>query len=315
MPEIKLNAFLHELNNIQNVHFRHADAIRWHDDPDRILFDELEEKPVGVNVKHNFFNPNSLGMYLGNFTEGTFGVELEIEGSNLPDHIRGDNRWLNIGKDNSLRGEAYEYILANPLKLKECKNAIESFNDYFTEHKAIPSFSFRTSVHVHVNVLDMTKTEIISFLYLSHLVENALVRYSGSSRIGNRFCLRTCDAEEKIKILKAFIRNKGFTSRFNSQQLKYSAINIAPLFEKGSIEFRSMRGTLSTEVLFPWLDVLENIKKLAIKHSIDEVHKNPLKFAKKVFGKYFNLFDYPEFESDLEDAYYMLIELPYITRG
>ena len=253
--------------------------------------------------------------YLGvHSVAGDFGIEVEVEGSNLYNTRGGDAYWL-TKKDGSLR-DGVEYVLHVPLSLDKTKEAIISLVKSLENSKLI--FSFRTSIHVHVNVLEMSRDNLLSFLYLSHLLEDSLVKYSGESREGNRFCLRMKDAEWKIEALKMFFKTEG-VRQFPSNDMKYSAINLASLHLFGSIEFRSMRGTLDTEVLFPWLDVLYRIRDFAIHNSVKEIDEairlTPAGVAKEVFGEHFELFNYPELEKDIKEAHCRLIELPYIKGG
>lgn len=250
--------------------------------------------------------------YLGTRSiAGDFGIEVEVEGSNLY-NTRGEDAYWNAKQDGSLR-DGIEYVLHAPLSLDKTKEAILSLVDSLKNSKLI--FSFRTSIHVHVNVLEMSRDNLLSFLYLSHLLEDALVKYSGESREGNRFCLRMKDAEWKIEALKMFFKGRGI-KQFSPNDMKYSATNLASLHVFGSIEFRSMRGTLDTEVLFPWLDVLYRIRDFAIHNSVKEIDEairlSATGVAKEVFGEHFELFNYPELEKDIKEAHCRLIELPYI---
>lgn len=258
----------------------------------------------------------TIGQHIGVGTQGTFGIEVEVEGANLLKAIAG--KWTDKD-DGSLRGESREYVLRKPLKLNEAKASIIDLKKALDKNKAVLDFSFRTSVHVHVNVLDMTKKELHCFLYLSHLFEDALVNYSGHPRVGNRFCLRCCDAEYKLVSMFSFFKEKSGFRHLNEEHLKYSAINIAPVATQGSVEFRSMRGTLDENVLHPWLDVLANLKIIAKETTVAELAKeasnSPNSLIKKVFGPHLPVFDYPSIKDDLRKNYSMLIEMPYLKVG
>jgi hypothetical protein len=199
--------------------------------------------------------------------------------------------------------------------LKEAKAAVCDLKKALDAHKAKLDFSFRTSVHVHVNVLSFTKQQLLSFLYLSHLFESALVRYSGEQRIGNRFCLRCSDAEDQVGALYHIFTEGGFQHTAEDRQ-KYSAINICPLTAQGSVEFRSMRGTLDENILHPWLDVLHNTWKLSQEMSVAQIALAARDFleglSERVFGEHLSLFQYPGLQMDVRNNYSMLIEMPYL---
>ena len=259
--------------------------------------------------------PNSYGRYSGFNVEGILGVEIEVEGAKLPNI---NNQFWVTKIDGSLRGEAYEYIFNGCQTLEDAKNSILSLKRSFEKKKSVLAFSFRTSVHVHVNICDLNKEELCSFLYLSHLFEEALTNYSGATRKGNRFCLRTKDAEDKIEYLKTFFTAKPFKN-LPIEELKYSAINIASITQHGSLEFRTMRGTVDEAVLFPWFDVLVQIKKMATEYSVKDIServvKEPNELVAEVFGEHLNLFQYSDLYVDLAKAYCLLIELPHIKIG
>jgi len=268
----------------------------------------LKEKPEKMDKR-------TVGGYLGVNTKGTFGIEIEVEGVNLLKAIAG--KWTDKA-DGSLRGESREYILRKPLNLDAAKVALQDLSKALAAHQSILQFSFRTSVHVHVNVLDMDKVQLHTFLYLAHLFENALVEYSGTERTGNRFCLRCTDAEYKIAAMCDFLSGGRFIG-LKEDALKYSAINLCPIMTQGSVEFRSMRGTLDPVILFPWLDVLQNIRDLSQGSSVKELANravsNPKQLIKDVFGKHLPLFEYSGLEKDLRHSYSMLIEMPHLKVG
>lgn len=95
---------------------------------------------------------------------GLLGVEVEVETlkGELP-RIHDDLAAWNVTHDGSLRGESAEYVFKEPL-------------------------GPRASVHVHVNVLEMTKQQLDNFLYSYLLLEDVLMSFCGEGREGNRFC-------------------------------------------------------------------------------------------------------------------------------
>lgn len=254
----------------------------------------------------------TLSQAIGFKTKGTFGIEIETEGTNLLKAISG--KWTDKA-DGSLRGESREYILRKPLALEDAKKALVDLNTALSANKAVLDFSFRTSVHVHVNVLEFNKHQIHTFLYLSYLLENALTRFGGDSRSGNRFCLRCCDAEYQLEAAYDFFLKQGFNA-LREDNYKYCAINLCPMMTQGSIEFRAMRGTLDTSVLFPWLEVLQNIRNISQKYSVHVIRQmaldTPIVLATEVFGPHLPLFSYTEMEQEMRAAYSMLIDMPYL---
>jgi len=286
--------------------------------PHLVHFEEkmkLQIKPLGGEDFLNEIEKNkTLGYVSGQEKEGLFGIEVELEGQGLPEKI---TKYWSTRRDGSLR-EGKEFVLVKPLDIEAAKTAIIFLTKALHKQKSEIAFSLRTSVHVHVNLCDFTKAQVNSFLYLSHIFEEVLVKYSGKSREGNRFCLRAKDAGEKIEHLLLFIKSEEFRF-FDKNLCKYSAINLSSLGEFGSVEFRSMRGTLDTTVLFPWLEVLKSIKELSAICSIKDlsrlVKETPRDLFRMVFKQHDSLFEYKELDKGIKDAYLRLIELPYVARG
>lgn len=283
-----------------------------------VMVDAPQAIPKPKQPKADKNQPFTLGGYLGKVLEGTFGIEIEVEGKNsqLPKGV--PVPWVRTN-DGSLRGEAAEYILQNPLPLEKAVHALQQLNLAFVAQEAQLDFSFRTSVHVHVNMLDFTKDQILSFMYLSSLMEEHLVRYSGAARVGNRFCLRLKDAEYKLERMKAWIKGSLFNINFHMDKYKYSAINFSPLIGYGSIEFRSMRGTTDENVLIPWLQVLDRMRAMAKEASIQDIAKvakeSPSDLLDAVFKEHRALFAFTNELETLAELRRMLIELPYIRVG
>ena len=158
-------------------------------------------------------------------------------------------------------------------------------------------FSNRTSIHVHVNVSDMEVKEWFTFLFLWVLYEDALIHFCGEERKGNLFCLSSRDAEGLLFKLEEFARD-GQIYEFNDNY-RYSAVNTTASVKYGSLEFRSMRGTLDIEVLNKWLSTLYCLRQKAIEIGspallIDIVLDDEKKFTRELFGEEHFIYDFPE---------------------
>ena len=65
--------------------------------------------------------------------------------------------------------------------------------------------------------------------------------------------------------MKQIVRN------IDSFWLKYSALNLLPIKELGSIEYRHMPGTLDIQKLLVWIDLISRIKIAAYKWTIEDL--------------------------------------------
>lgn len=217
---------------------------------------------------------------------GLLGVEIEVEAANpLPQEMKD---W-NVTHDGSLRGaHAAEYVLKKPLSLPATMSAIADLRKVLEPVDL--QWSFRTSVHVHMNVLNMTKQQVDCFIYSYLLLEEVLVAFCGKHREGNRFCLRVRDAENLVSEVSRFFAAKDFT--FPQRDVyRYSSLNLDALKKFGSLEFRGMRGTIDKDVLDVWVNALVRLRSFSMKfgtiHEISDtfVCTPDDVFLEMVFGK------------------------------
>src|SRR5690554_4898477 len=108
-------------------------------------------------------------------TQGDVGVEIEVEGSNLP---RTGEHWI-VTQDGSLRGESCEYVLRQPLSLPETKEALAYLSRRYEETGAEIADSPRCGVHIHVNCQELTIIQLYNFMTLYLILEDLLVRWCG----------------------------------------------------------------------------------------------------------------------------------------
>lgn len=185
------------------------------------------------------------------------GLELEVEGTNLPVFDE-DASWRAVA-DNSLRG-GIEYIFKNPLGSVRTKAALEEMKKAMAASDFVPSYSFRTSTHVHVNVSNLDKEVVEIMLYLYYCFEDEYLNFCAKSRRGNRFCLGVKDAAEIVHNLYAFFRNFRIPT---PERGKYSALNLCTLGTYGTLEFRSLEGTDNWDRIYTWVRALLAIRKAA----------------------------------------------------
>lgn len=249
--------------------------------------------------------------------DGEFGIEVECEGKNLK--LMEGKYWA-TEHDGSLRGiypdTCCEWILKKPLSLDKTTLAIKHLYNEQTKNGAEFNFSFRTSVHVHVNVLDLTWTQYCNFIYLYLLVEEPLMRFCGNERIGNRFCLRLQDAEGLMDTLSFMFKSGPNSLRHVIEdEVRYAALNVAATRKYGSLEFRGMRGNLDVNVLTTWINTLHALKQAAIKwespKEIAEWARNTRnsEVCMELIGEFFL---YPDIDSDMNTSFSLSYELPYV---
>jgi hypothetical protein len=250
--------------------------------------------------------------------KGDVGIEIECEGDNL--QLINTDFW-GSEDDGSLRGKfpntRAEYVLKKPIVLEKVKDALVELNDKLKDSKL--SFSYRTSVHVHVNVLGLTEDQLFTMIYTYFLLEDVLFNYCGNGRKANRFCLRLQDSDE-LSMLTLEMIHRGPVQTLlalDETSIRYSAINFAALTKYGSIEFRGMRGTADVETITTWASALVSIRNFAC--HVDNclnvhdlfVEMGPEKFVEHVLKDLTKSFKYSKMEKDLYKNFSLAIDIPY----
>jgi hypothetical protein len=196
--------------------------------------------------------------------EGTYGIEIEVEGVNLPSVS--PKTLLKAGwvqkKDGSLRGqENAEYVFEGPASFEESVKRLKFLWNKFQEAGTIFDDSNRTSVHVHVNCQDFYLDRLASFGILWFSVEDILTEFCGDHRVGNLFCLRASDAPAIITHFCEFLQTGP--DCFITDNLHYAGFNLEALQKFGSIEIRTLRGTADLSVITFWLKIIDRLYTLS----------------------------------------------------
>lgn len=251
-----------------------------------------------INVMQAFKLPNELKQ------SGEVGIEVEAEGQNLPrQRVKG---WRCI-EDGSLRGESREYVLEQPVPRANVLGFLEILKAAYAREGTIIQDSFRTSVHVHVNVQEMPIVQWYNYITLYLVFEEMLTEFCGPTRVGNLFCLRAQDAEYMLDMLQQSAVRKEW-HRLVHDNLRYAALNIKATGTYGSLEFRSMRGTEDIHLINNWVNILLSLKDAATRYKdpreiVEDMSLcGPNGFFNKNLGKYPFLYRNRHAQSILDGA-------------
>lgn len=150
--------------------------------------------------------------------------------------------------DNSLRNNGFEFK-TSPLTYE---NSLEAFNWL---HKYIrigkQAFSDRTSIHVHVNVGNLHEFEIKNLVLTYALLEPLFFQFAGRSRQDNIYCVPL-----NYTTLPAHY-SQPIQNLINKWH-KYTAFNILPIKNLGTVEFRHLGGTGDFERYKTWLTSIKS---------------------------------------------------------
>jgi len=195
--------------------------------------------------------------------EDVYGLELEIEDQRALRlngfHVDG---W-NMIEDGSLRNNGMEFITVPPVKVGDVEARLE---DLFKAVKISKnSYSDRTSIHVHCNMQGEKLDTLKSFCLLYLVTERAFFNYVEQERFENVFCVPLMDFAAPFGLFN--VLNKGSLGR---NWAKYSALNLLPLSELGTVEFRHMHGTSDVKKIVTWVKAIDLLKQSARKKSFEE---------------------------------------------
>lgn len=244
---------------------------------------------------------------------GSVGLEIEVEGENLP--FVNDEYWR-TEHDGSLKtAEAFEYVLKEPVSFTKIRGVVDSLDEQLKGHGSVVLNSERAGVHVHINVQQDTIASLGSFICLYYLFETALLNFCGQKRAGNLFCLRLRDADAPIDYVLAMLRSKSF-GILHTDKIRYGSLNLKALPQYGSLEFRGMRSTNDFNEIKTWIHLLLSLRKFARSldkpSDIPELLKRlgPAAFTEQVFGNRASMLLCQEgFADSLHEDLFLISEL------
>lgn len=189
--------------------------------------------------------------------QGDIGIEIEMEGANLPE---GTLVWRR-DDDTSLRGEdeSAEYVLSTPVPIENVKKCLDMLKADLSHSEVYDTY--RAGTHVHVNVQDLTMLQVVNMVVLFLLLEDFFVDFCSESRRGNHFCLRSKDAGYLIRAIKEMCKNEEV--HYLNDEVRYSSINLTSLRKYGSVEFRTLESTTDFDKIEKWCYMIYHLREAA----------------------------------------------------
>jgi hypothetical protein len=197
--------------------------------------------------------------------KGTFGVEIEVEANRgrLNDINYSDIGWV-YTRDDSLRGEACELVFPRPKDLDKSKELIDTLMSNFDARRIEPGDNGRSGTHIHVNMRDLTVSQVLKFAFYWYMIEQLVITWNGESREANMFALPIISSPHLLDLLPQFASRKNVDSMydlFHEDHVKYSALNFCRLRDLGTLETRCW-SPVRMDVVKAGLDILHNIKEI-----------------------------------------------------
>lgn len=222
----------------------------------------------------------SLFSFPGGILPGDVGIELEIEGENLPKQAAG---W-NVHVDPSLRGAGSrlisveedlpdtprEYVTAGAIPFSDVSGSCSYLHGLLSRKGTVVRLTPRASTHFHVNMQQYTLRDVWGFLMVYTIVEPVLLRLCGPLRNGNLFCIPCTESGDLPDYIGKCYQaiETGLFRYFPSENAhthrgKYAALNVDPLNRLGTLEIRCFPNEYNPAVITKWAGWLANIRAFA----------------------------------------------------
>lgn len=195
------------------------------------------------------------------------GLELEIEEFNTEHYREFDG--FSFTDDGSLRssekGVGVEAITL-PIKIEHTRNLLTRFFKHFNINET--NYSERCSVHIHFNVQPLEWEQLSTICLVYQTVERVLFQFIGNDRDQNIFCVPWSQCNLTCNIIPNIERYKQDALR---GWQKYTALNLIPIFDQGTIEFRHMHGTCDVDKIMLWIGIISKMFKYALYAPLEKV--------------------------------------------
>jgi hypothetical protein len=183
------------------------------------------------------------------------GIEVEVENVQTFQNI---SPYWRIIEDGSLRNNGREFITP-PIRAWRVEQALTTLFEQQINKDV--DFSERTSIHIHMNIRTLTVAQLEALVITYLLFERSMFNFVEKRRYNSVFCVPICETQMG-KYLDRLILNGN--PIFSWQ--KYTALNLLPITEKGTIEFRHMQGTKDIKKLMTWINLILCLKKFALRN-------------------------------------------------
>lgn len=236
-----------------------------------------------------------------------YDIGLEIEIERITNHSPTEYGVWSARGDGSLRDSGMEFV-SSPIRGQRIEFALNQFFGSLKQQKY--NFSPRTSIHVHLNALDMYPHQIGGLLMTYLAFEKLLYAFVGGDREQNNFCVPLLDVVLYSRLIHNFV-DENFQVPIGMQHHRYLGLNVDAIRKFGSLEFRHLGGTDDKSKIINWINLIFCLKTFAmtngweaIKTRIDALNTNSSyqAFFNDVWGQYGYLLNAVDLKRDMEYA-------------
>lgn len=252
------------------------------------IVEEYGLRPVSPAIVAGLSKHQADGMVVS--SRELIGIEVEVE--NYTPKLGTLNRVWNVTTDGSLRNNGAE-VISKPIEAIHAPMMLNYLFNEFLDNKQC-CFGPRTSIHVHLNVQDLTRAQALDFILVYAIYERLFYKFAGRGRQKNVYCVPLSDSDLLVNLA-----DQGETRGGNWS--KYTGLNTLPIREYGTIEFRHMHGTINVHKLTTWINLICKLKEYIKRTSTKTVRSMVAEMydgfdfgahLADIFGEYANAFRY-----------------------
>jgi hypothetical protein len=194
-----------------------------------------ESKPVCDSLRDTKF-----GLY-----QNPIGIEIELENFLPIGSVDVYPLCWTFTDDTSLKVTGQEMISV-PLSGRQIDLALHQYKLLLDIMEAgCPTTGHRCSIHVHLNIRSLTQPQLMMLLATYACVEQLFFSLVKDHRKGNSYCYPLTDLSPQCSNI----------TEFNPDN-KYCALNTAPVWTYGTVEFRHLHATTDIVELTRWLQLI-----------------------------------------------------------
>lgn len=220
-------------------------------------------------------------------TPTRFGVEIEIEDTILDL----ETPLWKVERDGSLRN-GYEYLFSGPLDGDKGYQALMQYHEAAKDNLGSDNMGHRTSIHIHIDVRDMTMEQVFTMTLAYISMEAILFEYLDNPfRENNIYCVRLQKMRRFLDHLQTGLHSANYEYLITD---KYTAYNTSRLRDLGTVEFRMFPCTSDGHKIVEWANICMCFKKYALEHTTTElmamVYGDPSSLQSEILRPVYPLF-------------------------
>ena len=170
--------------------------------------------------------------------------------------------YIEVMEDHSLKYQGAELRFKRPLSgediimaLREMGSALkDSSYDVYTKGD-------RGSVHIHVDVSDLTWGELILFIGASYIAEPFLFSLCPPQRASTCFCVPMNKTRDFRGVYDRLFKPGDY---FGNDYYKYRGIGLNSIYSRGSLEFRMFDTCTNMHKILDWINILLRLRRVAV---------------------------------------------------